>query len=128
MNTQQFNNYVELLNSLTIDNVDLQYFASSDHTSAQDLYDSIEDGNGFDVEIIYYSNAIEYLKNNDPSLRSSLELADEMGYSAKNLSSETLASLLASQYAREEFENSVRSKVEEFFDSLEEEEEETTND
>jgi hypothetical protein len=128
MNKQQFNNYVELLNSLTIENVDLQYFASSDHTSAQDLYDSIEEGDGFNVEIIYYYNAIEYLKDNDNSLRESLEIAQEFGYEAKDINSELLASLLASQYAREEFENSVRSKVQDFFDSLEEEEEETTND
>jgi hypothetical protein len=127
MNTQQFNNYVELLNSLTIDNVDLQYFASSDHTSAQDLYDSIEEGDGFNVEIIYYYNAIQYLKDNDNSLRESLEIAHEYGYEAKNINSELLASLLASQNARNEW-SEIEAKIQDYFDSLEEEEEETTND
>lgn len=44
--------------------------------------------------IIYYSNAIEYLRENDPSLKESLELAHNMGYEAKSLDSELLATIL----------------------------------
>jgi len=48
----------------------------------------------FDYEITYYSTAIEFLKENDASLKISLELAQDFGYELKNLNSETLASLL----------------------------------
>ena len=45
-------------------------------------------------EIIYYSKAIEYLKENDNSLTRSLEIADELGLELANLNSELLATLL----------------------------------
>jgi len=110
-------------NTLSCENIDLAYFADEDHQNFEDLREAIEDGSGFDVEIIYYSNAIEYLMNNDASLRESLAIADEMGFEVKNLSSETLASLLASQNSREEF-NDLESAIEAFFEELNEETEE----
>ena len=45
-------------------------------------------------EIIYYSNAMKYLSENDNSLRESMEIADELGYKPKNINSELLATLL----------------------------------
>jgi len=108
-------------NTLSCENIDLAYFADEDHQNFEDLREAIEDGSGFDVEIIYYSRAIEYLMNNDASLRESLAIADEMGFEVKNLSSETLASLLASQNSREEF-NELESDIEAFFEELNEEE------
>lgn len=53
-------------------------------------------------EIIYYSCAMEFLRDNDTSLIESLEIAEEFGYSPKNLSSEILATLLFQKYAHEE--------------------------
>ena len=57
-----------------------------------------------------------------------MEIAIEYGYELENLSSEVLASLLASQNARSEFYE-LQSEIDEFFqdlcDELEEEEEET---
>jgi len=44
-----------------------------------------------------------------------MNLAEEFGYSPKDISSELLASLLASQNAREEFYE-LQSEIEEFFD------------
>lgn len=87
------------------------------------IYDMIADNNGFDIEIIYYSRAIEYLKINDNSLRESLKIAQEFGYELENLSSEILASLLASQNARDEFYE-LEKEINDFFNELEEEEEE----
>ena len=87
------------------------------------IYDMIADNNGFDIEIIYYSRAIEYLKINDNSLRESLEIAQEYGYELKNLNSEILASLLASQNARDEFYE-LEKEINDFFNELELEEEE----
>jgi len=110
------------LKTIDCEEIDLPYFADEDQRNYQDLYDSIEEKGGFDIEIIYYSRAIEYLKDNDPSLRNSLEIADEYGMDIKNISSETLASLLASQNAREEL-SKYQDEIEDFFTELNEEEE-----
>lgn len=48
----------------------------------------------FDSQIIGYSQAIEFLQKNDNTLKESLSLAYDLGYSLKNLNSEILASLL----------------------------------
>jgi len=47
----------------------------------------------YEQEIIYYSKAMNYLIENDPSLRDSLGIAEEYGSSLESLSSETLASI-----------------------------------
>ena len=96
----------------------------------ESIQETIEETGGFNIDVIYYSNAIKYLKENDPSLRESLEIAIEYGYELENLSSEVLASLLASQNARSEFYE-LQSEIDDFFQNLcdeleaEEEEEET---
>jgi hypothetical protein len=132
MNTQQTNKIEQFLSSIdNIDNLDLPYFlsepiASGDLTSFDDVLNYLEDQGAFNVEIIYYSNAIKYLQEHDPSLRISLEMAEELGFSIGDLSSETLASLLASQNVRDEFYE-LEDQFDEFFDELEmlgEEEEE----
>ena len=78
----------------------------------------IEEKEGFNCEVIYYSNAIRYLQENDPSLQESLEIAADLGYEVKNLNSEVLASLLKSQNVRDEFLY-FRDEINEFFESLE---------
>jgi hypothetical protein len=77
-----------------------------------DLYEALEEQRFFDVEIIYYAKAMEYLKENDTSLRDSLTLAGEMGYRSEDLCSEKLASILASDLMQESFA--------EFYDEIEE--------
>lgn len=52
--------------------------------------------------IVYYSNAIKFLADNDPSFADSLELASEYGFNASDLNSEVLANLLFDSLAREE--------------------------
>lgn len=85
---------------------------NSDADDMDELSDYIdEQSNGFQVEIIYHVKAMEYLMENDPSLHYSLEIASEFGYETKNLNSELLASLLASQNEREEFDN-IRDDLE----------------
>jgi hypothetical protein len=44
-------------------------------------------------EVVYYSRALEYLSENDPSLRESMEYADDYGFEVRSLTSETLATL-----------------------------------
>lgn len=91
--------------------IDARYhLEEEDLTSADDIREKLEDGDAFDIEIIYYSTAIEYLRENDPSLRISLELASDLGFEAKKLNSEILASLLASENVKDEF-NGIESEL-----------------
>ena len=103
---------IDLLND-TIENVDFTGFLSGeDFTTFEEVRDLLEDNGALNIEIIYYSDAMRYLMQNDNSLRNSLELAADFGYELKNLNSETLASLLASENARNEFyelENEINS-------------------
>lgn len=81
------------------------------------IREMLEDKNAFDTEIIFYSTAIAFLSENDPSLRESLELASDMGYETKDLSSEIFATLLATNMCRNEFENK-EDEINEFFTNL----------
>jgi hypothetical protein len=83
------------------------------------IYEMISDNQGFDIDIIYYFDAINYLKENDPSLKESIEIALEYGYTLESVNSELLASLLASQNAREQF-SELQNEIENFFNELEE--------
>lgn len=112
----ELNTEIDVLNLIDTDNIDF-------NNAYDSIYEMIDDNNGFDVEIIYYSNAMEYLSNNDPSLQESLEIASEFGYTPDNLNSEILASLLASKTAREDF-SGLEDEINDFFLELEEEEEE----
>lgn len=104
---------IDLLSLVDIDNID--------HANAFDsICKMIEDNNGFDIDVIYYSNAINYLSEYDPSLQKSLAIAYGMGFTADNLNSEILASLLASKLAREEFYQ-LKNEINDFFEELEEE-------
>ena len=80
-----------------------------------EVVEILEEHSAFDVEIIYYYKAMEYLMENDTGLNESMRIADEHGYEVKSLNSELLASLLASENAREEFYE-LRDKIEEFFE------------
>lgn len=91
----------KLLSNIDID-VSLQ---DEEIESFDELREYLEDNNYFDVEIIYYSNAMEYLTEHDNSLQESLSIASDMGCSLEHLNSETLASLLASQNVRNDFED-----------------------
>ena len=104
-----------------IDNLDLPYFADESQTCFDDLFESISEGGGFNVEIIYYSTAMEYLTMHDTSLKRSLEIAANYNCDIKNLSSEDLASFLAAEIVREEF-SGLKAEINAFFEELNEEE------
>lgn len=126
MNNETKTKIENFLKEVSPENVYILDYVDVENIDLENAFDSIEemisDNNGFDVEIIYYSNAIEYLQENDPSLRDSLEIASEYGYDADKLNSEILASLLASQNSRNDF-SELRDQIEEFFSELQEEEE-----
>ena len=104
------------LNDNIINYVDIEAIDENDAFTS--IYEMIEENNGFNCEVIYYSNAIKYLQENDPSLRESLEIASDYGFETKNLNSEILASLLKSQNVRDEFLY-FRDEINDFFQELE---------
>lgn len=108
----------EFLTSLKVDSLDVSdYINETDAEqihSFEDLVDLIDSQGGFDVEIIYYSEAMKYLEEHDPSLSASMEIAGEMGYEVNMLNSEVLASLLATRKVSEDF-HELRDEIEDFF-------------
>lgn len=121
METTLKNKIETFLKSLNIDNLEIMDYVNAEDIDLNNAFDSIygqiDEAGGFNVEIIYYFNAIEYLKNNDPSLSESIEIAEELGYTLKNLNSEILASLLASRNANFDFQEK-EEEITNFFDSL----------
>jgi hypothetical protein len=114
----------EFVKSLHCD-IDIWDYICNDTDSITDfesMRDTIDDNGGFNVDVIYYSVAIKYLAENDPSLQESIGLANEYGCTTENINSELLASLLASQNARIGFEE-LRTEIEDFFEELQEQEE-----
>tara|TARA_R110002072_G_scaffold104401_1_gene228840 strand:- start:1031 stop:1396 length:366 start_codon:yes stop_codon:yes gene_type:complete len=86
----------DIMEHLTEDDLD-------DMETFNDLIDLLREGDAFNINIIYYHKAMQYLMDNDTSLCDSLNIANDMGYKTCDLNSEMLASLLASQNAEEEF-------------------------
>ena len=110
----------EFLNKIDIDNLDLTYHVDAEEVNSfEDLEDAIEADGGFNVDIIYYNRALSYLMEHDASLLESTEIAHELGYQARDINSEVLASLLASQKVREDF-YSYQDEIECFFEGLQE--------
>jgi hypothetical protein len=103
LTTDQINQINELTNKHNI-KADLTYYLETfDGTTIDELTDYLHDQGAFNIEIIYYHNAIAYLKENDPSLQYSLQIAQDMGYIFEDLDSEVLASILASENEREAY-------------------------
>ena len=95
---------IEFLTDNGPEEIDFEYILESkDFNNFEEVREAIHDENGFDVEITYYSYAIEYLKKYDPSLQESLSMADDLGYKLTNINSETLASLLATELTIKQF-------------------------
>lgn len=95
-----------------------------------DLVEQIERGDClFADTIVYYSNAMDWLSEHDCSLEESLEIADELGYRLKDLSSEVLANLHAERYYMDEFAgyeseiNDLQDEINELYDLFDEIEE-----
>ena len=78
--------------------------------SFDELYDLFYEDNLLNIDIIYYDKAINYLSENDASLKESLDIALQYGYDLKNLNSEILASLHATECLNSEF-NSLRNEI-----------------
>ena len=97
---------LEQIKKIIFDNCDVEIWADDldGINDTDDLYnDSVERAISEQTEIIYYSRAIEYLSENDPSLTESLAIALEFGYGPEDLNSERLASLLNYQNTLDTF-------------------------
>lgn len=120
LNETQTQSIVDFLSGLKTE-ISVTDYVELDEIDFENAFDSIteklDDNNGFDIEIIYYSNAIAYLKVNDPSLNESLSIAADYGFELKSLNSEVLASLLASSNARDEW-HELQDEINDFFQSL----------
>ena len=109
---------------IIMNEMDIMYYINADEVKSFDeVYEAIDNNSGFNVEIIYYTYAMEYLMARDPSLRESIGIAEEYGYTLKNVTSEELASLLASRECREEF-MSYEDEITEFFEMINNQEDE----
>jgi len=127
MNTANKTLVIDFLTKSVLD-IDFNYFLSgNEFETVEDIREILDDNQAFEVEIIYYATAIEYLKENDNSLHVSLGLAADMDYDLRNLSSEVLASLLASENCRNDWSN-LENELEYFIDNLEDDSEEVEND
>ena len=118
---QRDENIISLLDTLAdkfIGDTPSEYLSSkTDLTDVNDLFDDLQDNGYFNEEVIYYSSAIRYLKENDPSLTESLEIATEYGYTTENLNSELLATLHASQKKENTFYEDIAPELETLFNN-----------
>ena len=111
--------YLEALQELTLEHceedatdfINTNIQADLIEYSPQEIFDELNDTGFFNVEIIYYYKAMEYLKENDCSLSESIEIANEMGFALENINSETLASLHASKQREETFFNKIEPQL-----------------
>lgn len=86
--------------------IDLDYeLKDQEYSDFDDITEILQDSGAFNQDVIYYATAMEYLSENDSSLKESLELAHDMGYTAENINSELLASLLKTKNCNEEWED-----------------------
>jgi len=121
------NSIADYLNKETDYNFDAEYLDWEEINSVDELENACTDSDMYYQmgEVIYYSNAMEYLSENDASLNESLGLASDMGYEVGNLNSEILASLLKGEEMRDSLVEAIRSDfVEEAFEKIEEYQEE----
>ena len=86
--------------------------------NADDIRETLHDNGFFDEDIIYYHKAMKYLSEHDNSLYDSIDLAYQMGFDLKNLNSETLASLHATQRNKEIYSVYIHEELEKAFNNL----------
>jgi hypothetical protein len=119
LTTEQITKINDLfVTSQLLRDIDLNYMLEGQSIdNADDIENLIDDNGGFEVDVIYYSNAMKFLSENDASLKDSLTLAHDLGYSMQHINSETLASLLASQMIRNEFEG-IKSELNDLIETM----------
>jgi len=102
-------NLEQLFNELGVSQARMMHHCNTPEEAIEWLQTAISER-----EIIYYSRALEYLSENDPSLVDSMALAHEMGYELSSLNSEILATLHWQNYLTETLED-VLEAINELF-------------
>lgn len=117
MNDKTIKKIEELFKGTDLEDLDVSY------CEAEQFGDFIENMETQinETEVIYYSRAMEYLSENDASLKESLSIAKEYGYEVENLSSEVLASILQQENMRNKL-SELTKEIEEIFEENEESE------
>jgi hypothetical protein len=111
----EFTDYINACD--VVPDIDIEIDQVQDVEEIQDLIkDYIFENNLDQIEIIYYSKAMDYLHKNDFSLFESMQIAAELGYETKNLSSELLASLHASRNHMNNFD--IQDEIQEAIDKI----------
>ena len=107
---------IDLFDKNNLD-IDISYHLNNDYkiNNFDDLQELLQDNYALDVEIIYYNKAIDFLKDNDTSLCDSIALACELGCTIESLNSEMLASILATDILRSQF-NELENEINEIFE------------
>lgn len=95
----KLNNLIKQQNITLSNNWLLDYDAfnnlnTNDEEISDKIYNIFSDYVHENCEVIYYADAIQFLNENDNSLKDSLQLASEVGYNLADINSCTLASLL----------------------------------
>jgi len=103
--TDSTNNYFNYMSDFLTDDFLYELDQDDPQKCFDDIYNQLEENGFFNIEIIYHYKAIKYLQENDQSLQESIEIASEYGYNIEDVTSELLASLLASREAREVFDD-----------------------
>lgn len=102
---------MQIINEIDNNTLDLKYFINEtdldDINNIDDLQDYLkllnQDRDVTNTEIIGYYNAMQYLLENDYSLKDSIDIAYEYGYTTNEIHSELLASLLATRIKEDKF-------------------------
>lgn len=102
-------------NDLVANYMDDEQLKTIENTGDLETYlQDINEGNQItDTQVIYYHNAIAYLAEHDASLNESIEIAEEMGYSLKQINSELLASLLQSRDNADDYQEFIKEVISE---------------
>ena len=87
------------------------------YESSEEVREYFEECNPNNSEVIYYSNAMKYLSENDQSLNESINIALELGYELDNVNSELLATLLNERNNQEAF-SELTDIIETYFELL----------
>lgn len=96
---------------------ELEGFDVPEADSADECIEALEERIS-ETEVIYYSNAIKYLAENDAGLNTSMGLAADLGYDIRSINSELLATILQQENMRTELAE-LRGDIEEIYDTNE---------
>lgn len=108
MDKEELQDFKDQLESTTylcdiVSSTDVEYLMEdNEYDDVSDLKQDILEHYILTYEVIYYSNAIEFLQREDPSLGESMEIASEMCITTDCLNSELLATLLFQRKAETE--------------------------